>query len=423
MLHETAINLGNLLLSFSEATDLANPPAISHQLRTAYIALQIAKEAKLSKNIVEKLYIAALFHDVGALTSEEKRSIHAFEEKNDTPHCVLGEMLINQSIFLSRASAIIRCHHTPWHKWGNNIFSPNVFESQILYLSDFLERSIDRDQYILHQNEELIGKISFLEGKEIHVDIVDLFVSVAKREDFWLNLVSPRLYSTLLHTGPFKRVEIDYEDLCEMTDFFRSVIDFKSSYTATHSTGVGECAFMLSKLFGLTTNEISMIQLAGFLHDIGKLSLPNEILEKPGRFTKEEFALMKKHTYHSYAILNSIDGLGNIPEWAAFHHERLNGTGYPFHVNDQKIGTGARIMAVADMFTAMAEHRPHRNGMERSEIEKVLMDTAEQQWIDKNIVSILFDNYDEVSGYVAEKQFAAKTDYDDFVIAHKHLSL
>ncbi|MDY6934098.1 MAG: HD domain-containing protein [Spirochaetota bacterium] len=145
-----------------------------------------------------------------------------------------------------------------------------------------------------------------MKGDEIHPDVVDLFVTVSNREDFWLDLVSPRLYSILMHFGPFRRVDIEIEQIFSIATFFRNLIDFKSSFTATHSTGVAECASIIFKIFGLIINETFLIKLAGYFHDIGKLSVPNSILEKPDKLTKEEFAVIKKHKYFTYLVLNSI---------------------------------------------------------------------------------------------------------------------
>ena len=105
--------------------------------------------------------------------------------------------------------------------------------------------------------------------------------------------------------------------------------------------------------------------MAGNFHDLGKLVIPNSILEKPGKLNDEEFALMKQHTYFTYSILTTIGGIQEIAEWAAFHHERLDGNGYPFHLNASKLSTGARIMAVADIVTTLAEDRPLPAGDEK----------------------------------------------------------
>ena len=416
MLNEPAVNLGNLLLSFSDAIDLANQSISAHQMRTAFIALQMAKGAKLSQNVDEKIFMGALLHDAGALTTEDKIRLHSFEEINTENHCIIGASLFKSSSFLEPSSRMVRFHHKPWNNWKTSIDSPDVFESQVLYLADHLERLINRNKYILHQHEELTTKITSMAGSEIHSDIVDLFVEISNREDFWLDLVSPRLYSILLHFGPLRRVDIGIDQTFSIATFFRNLIDFKSHFTATHSTGVAECASILSKIFGLTTNEIFLVTLAGYFHDVGKLAVPNAILEKPDKLTKEEFAVIKKHTYFTYMVLNSIGGLDHIPEWAAFHHEKLDGSGYPFHVNSEKLETASRIMAVADIFTALAEDRPYRSGMQRDAIERILENLAKNNGIDKKIVDLLLENYEEVLIHVKEKQSIANAEYKKVVV-------
>ncbi len=210
-------------------------------------------------------------------------------------------------------------------------------------------------------------------------------------------------------------VDVDIGQIVSIATFFRNLIDFKSAFTATHSTGVAECASMLSKLFGLTTHEVFLMELAGYFHDLGKLAVPNAILEKRGKLTSEEFAVIRKHTYYTYMVLNTIGGLDHIPEWAAFHHERLDGTGYPFHVNSDKIETASKIMAVADIFTALAEDRPYRVGMQRDAIEKILRNLVKSNGIDGRIVDLLFGNYGEVSRQVKEKQAIANAEYRTLV--------
>ncbi len=416
MLNETSVNLGNVLLSFSDAIDLADASISAHQMRTAFITCQMADGAQLPQNEKQKIFIGAILHDVGALTPEDKIRLHNFKEVNPETHCIRGAALFKSCPLLKESSEMVRWHHKPWNERGTNIDSKDAFESQVLYLADHLERLINRKKYILHQHEELTTKITSMAGSEIHSDVVDLFVAVSNREDFWLDLVSPRLYSTLLHFGPFRKVDIEFDQIFSIATFFKNLIDFKSPFTATHSTGVAECASILSKIFGLTTNEIFLMKLAGYFHDIGKLAVPNAILDKPDKLTKEEFAVIKKHTYFTYMVLNSIGGLGHIPEWAAFHHEKLDGSGYPFHVNSDKIETSSRIMAVADIFTALSEERPYRAEMKRNAIKKILENIVKNNGIDKKIVDLLFENYEEVFVHVKEKQSIANAEYKRAVV-------
>ena len=411
MRHKIAVNLGNLVLSLSEAIDLAIPSLAQHQQRTSFIVLEMGKTAKLSDEILEKIFIAALLHDVGALSLEEKISLLNFETLNIEDHCIRGELLLNNVHWLKDAAKIVRFHHKEWKHWEESIETPLVLESQLLFLADYVERLINRDHYILHQHEDIIEKVKSLSGSLFHSQIVDIFLTVSKREEFWLDLVSSRLYSLLLNEGPFRKREIDLSNISLMTELFQKIIDFRSRFTATHSAGVSATSKMLSRIIGLSKIEIRLMEVAGNLHDLGKLAIPNSILEKPGKLTKKEMAVMKSHTYYTYSIINTIDGLQQVAEWAAYHHERLDGSGYPFRCKADELDTGARILMVADIFTALAEDRPYRKGMSREGIVQIIKQFSDRQLLDSMIVRLLFENFDEIFSYVAEKQAVAEEFY------------
>jgi HD-GYP domain-containing protein (c-di-GMP phosphodiesterase class II) len=161
------------------------------------------------------------------------------------------------------------------------------------------------------------------------------------------------------------------------------------------------------------------MEVAGDLHDLGKLAIPNSILNKPGSLTKEEMSIMKCHTYYTYLVINSIGGLKQIAEWGAYHHEKLDGSGYPFHCTANELSTGARIMMVADIFTALAEDRPYRKGMSKDGIVEIIKQFSDRSLLDTRIVNLLFDNYNEILPYVAEKQAVAREFYEkQFAFIH-----
>jgi len=398
------VNLGNLLLSLSDAMDLVSPLIVSHQQRTAFIAWEICKQAKLAENTIEQIFVAALLHDVGAISPEEKIEIHKFEVEDTERHCKRGQLFLDSVSWLKPAGKIVRHHHTPWHDWGKNRDSKNAFYSQILYLADNLERLINRQKYILHQHEALVRKLSLMAGNQIHPEVFQCFIDTARREEFWLDLTSPRLYSLLLHNGPYKRLKVDIADICKIALLFRNIIDFRSSYTATHSSGVATCAAAVARIFGFTETEVELIEIAGNFHDIGKLVVPNSILNKQGRLTKKDKAFIKQHAYHTFSILNTIGGLRHIAEWAAFHHEKLDGSGYPFHHDANRLSTQSRIITVADMFTAMAEDRPYRRGMPKEKLLDELYRQGQQNVLDIQIVDILIENYEAILDLVHKEQ-------------------
>jgi len=409
---ENSINLMNLILSLSDALDLVSPFLAQHQMRTAFIAWEIAKEFGISSDDIENLFIASLLHDVGALSPEEKMKIREFEIIDPEPHCIYGEVFLKEVSFFQHASRIVRFHHTPWTQMKKQSMSPLAICSQILHLADTIERTIARPKYILHQVERVINLIEAQED-EFCPDLLTIFRRISQREDFWLDSTSPRLYSILLHHGPGKNKEINFNELLSISELFRNLIDFRSRFTATHTTGVATSAASLARKFGLTGKEVEFMEIAGNFHDLGKLVISNSILEKVDKLTEDEFALMKQHTYFTYSILTSIGGIRYIAECAAFHHERLDGSGYPFHLDASKLTTGARIMAVADILTALAEDRPYRKGMEKSEVLKILTKMGKKGFLDRLIIKVLTENYDEIITITKEKQEHTLQKYRD----------
>ncbi len=118
-----------------------------------------------------------------------------------------------------------------------------------------------------------------------------------------------------------------------LTRIFAKVIDFRSPFTAMHSAGVAASAVRLARLVHMSDTECQMIRIAGNLHDIGKIAVPRSVLEKQSRLTPDEFDIIRAHSYCTYQVLDGLKGLEDIQRWAAYHHERLDGKGYPFKLD------------------------------------------------------------------------------------------
>lgn len=161
----------------------------------------------------------------------------------------------------------------------------------------------------------------------------------------------------------------DETRLTKICEGFASVIDAKSPWTFHHSMGVTEASVGIARHLALPATEITTIRHAALLHDIGKLSVPNSILDKPGKLTDEEFAVIKKHPYFTQRILEKIPSFDRLAFIASAHHERLDGRGYFMNLDAKSLPLSARIIAVADVFDALSAERPYREAMP---LERVL---------------------------------------------------
>ncbi|PKO54310.1 MAG: phosphohydrolase, partial [Betaproteobacteria bacterium HGW-Betaproteobacteria-2] len=300
------INMSDLMFSISEAMDVAHHKLALHQLRTAYICWKMAEEAVLAPAQIEKLFLAAMLHDIGAFTALEKISHYEFEAEDCEPHCLRGELIYRQVPWLAASAKMVRLHHTPWCRCNESIDAPDVMEAQMLMLAEKLEREIDREGYILNQTSALREKMHNMAGKIIHTRVVELFLCISENEAFWLELTAPNLMNFLKYKGPVQHIYGDAAAALKMEEFFTAIIDFRSKYTASHTAGVSSCTNSLGILLGLPESERVELELAATLHDLGKIGVPNEILEKPGQLTRQEFAMIKMHSYLTFTLLDSV---------------------------------------------------------------------------------------------------------------------
>jgi PAS domain S-box-containing protein len=146
----------------------------------------------------------------------------------------------------------------------------------------------------------------------------------------------------------------------DVTESMGQIVELRDPYTQGHQQRVAELSVQIARHMGLSEDEIAEVELAGIVHDIGKLSVPAEILTKPGRLSESEFGLIMEHPRAGYDILKNITFPWPIAEIVLQHHERIDGTGYPGGLKDTEIGLPACILAVADVVEAMASHRPYR---------------------------------------------------------------
>jgi putative nucleotidyltransferase with HDIG domain len=144
-------------------------------------------------------------------------------------------------------------------------------------------------------------------------------------------------------------------------------IEMRNAYTGQHCEGVARRAAALAEAFGLDGQAVEKIRIGGLLHDIGKIGIPESILLKPGRFTPEEYAVMKQHSEIGHKIIATLPFAEEVKDYVRHHHERYDGSGYPDGLAGAQLSLGARIVAVADCYEALVTDRPYRAGVRPAE--------------------------------------------------------
>jgi putative nucleotidyltransferase with HDIG domain len=162
---------------------------------------------------------------------------------------------------------------------------------------------------------------------------------------------------------------IQIDRICEA---FADVVDAKSSFTYEHSLGVTRAAGMIAEQLGLAPERKTLVYRSALLHDIGKLRIPNSILDKPGKLDDGEWQVIREHPLLTERILGRIAKFGLIARTASQHHERLDGSGYPHGLRGEDLSLEARLIAVADVYGALSENRPYRPALDPEEIMAIM---------------------------------------------------
>jgi HD-GYP domain-containing protein (c-di-GMP phosphodiesterase class II) len=201
----------------------------------------------------------------------------------------------------------------------------------------------------------------------------------------------------------------DAEDIATIGSLAHA-IEARDPYTRGHSERVGSYAAWLAKALHFSRKKIELLTFASRLHDIGKVSIPDSILLKPGRLTPEERAQIQLHPVHSIEILRNLKFIRLALPFILHHHERYDGQGYPYGLKGKAIPLEARILAVADAFDAMLSDRPYRQGLKLDVIVREFKQNSGKQF-DPEVTKIFLVIIEEITvsepGFLAFKGKAA----------------
>ncbi|MBV8049252.1 MAG: HD domain-containing protein [Paludibacterium sp.] len=400
------VRLFDMIAALSTTLDLLDPQLGSHQKRTCLIAAQIGMTMSLPLADYQSLFIAAIFHDIGALALHDRLRLLAFEDTEPHQHAQMGAQLLARFDTFQPYAPLLAFHHVPWAHGEGQTFEgqPVPMLSHLIHLADRIEVLAQGHANILAEVGDIRLRVQENSGAMFCPEQVNAFMQVSQIERFWLDLFSVNLDQILRALAPFNDIELDLQQLMRFAQFFALIIDSRSHFTTTHSAGVAICAETLAKYMGMSEVEAAKMRIAGYLHDTGKLAVPCEYINRGGPLTWEETARVRAHSYITHDILSRINGLGDIAEWASHHHERLDGSGYPFHKSADRLSLGSRIMAVADVYTALSEDRPYRAGLPAPEVFAHLEDLVAARQLEATVVAVLKHHHDRIGALCHEVQ-------------------
>jgi len=444
---EFSLRVAEVVSALSHALDLGTGQPVGHSVRSCLLAMRLAEEIGLSKAMRKDLFYATLLKDAGCSTNASKM-FHALgsddiKAKRDvkltdwtrtsweTVSYALQNVAPDKPL-AQRVAALWRMARTSkqysWEvtkircergaaiarlvglsevtadgiasldeHWNGEGQPQGLKKKEIPLLSRLMLLAQTLDIYFTARGAtEAMQVARNRSGAWFDPDLVNAARSIEARGMLWADLSSEEVYDVALSMEPEpKEMQEDDQTFHSICVAFGQIVDSKSPFTFSHSENVANIAVTIGEKMFLDARRLRVLRNAALLHDLGKMGVSNQILEKPGELNEDEWRVMRLHPFYTWKILHAIPRFGELSEIAASHHEKLDGSGYFRGLADKQLSLEARILAVAEIFDGLAARTPYREPRSRKKALHVLHKEACHQ-LDPNCVAALEECADQL---------------------------
>jgi putative nucleotidyltransferase with HDIG domain len=388
------LNLREVTSALSLSLDYVGIDDNLHGKRVAFMSYLIAQELGYSEEEKNNIIYEGILHDCGvSSTVTHSYLISELDWDNSQEHCIRGEKLLQNTSFYKKYAQTILYHHTHCNEFPIDLDKKIKERANIIYL-------VDRVDSLNAQNKnisEIIKIISNYSNSFFCENLLQIFVKISQKIDI-LELINNNIKLNKFFTNwtaKGKTEDLNFKEVKEIAMMFSEVVDAKSNFTKKHSIGVASLAKFLAQKMNLPKDEVEKVEIGGLFHDLGKLRVHDEILNKPSQLNQHERAIMNNHSKDGADILLQIKGFEEIASFAMLHHETLDFKGYPMHKGSVQIPFLARIIIISDIFQALVQDRPYRAGLTAEKSLNILKDMANSGKLDSKILNYLENNLSE----------------------------
>lgn len=416
------ISAGSIISIACRMLKFINKQILFHNERTAFIALNIARHIGLGKEYsLQNLVILSLFHTIGFFRDD---TFFSYSDNNaDIDYFSKDHFVESKYVFscyyleymtpLKNDALALENFLQPYNKDMEAYIYQEKIKS-ILYfsarISDFIRQ---------HPDDPLPEDLNSLDPGQFNPLVVQSFEQINQSNNL-IDQIKAKTHLNFLYNYISKITLSERDKNCYLK-LLTYLLDFKSTSTMTHSINTSCYALSLGMRFNLSQDDISQLFISSMLHDIGKICTPQKILEAPGKLSPEEMGIMRYHVNHSKKILTDLVS-DNILDDVYRHHEKLNGSGYPNHLTEPEITLIQRIITVADITSALNDSRSYKGKFSSDKTFSIMHEMTENGELDKNIMQVLFNQYDSIIKDLRKFQKTLQADfskifskYNDFV--------
>ncbi|MDR0602455.1 MAG: HD domain-containing protein [Treponema sp.] len=386
------IRMDQLIRAIAVALDIAEGHLLGasthHGKRISVLCAAMGRTFGMNEKELSALTTCALLHD-SALTEyiqAEKKG----EQVALPLHCSYGQRNAEGLLQDHNIEGFVQYHH----EWadGTGPFGKKEGEfplgAELIAIADMLDvhhhlETLSSDYLPVLRNE-----IREAAGTQYTKRAAGAMLAVLD-ENMLESLGSGRVIDSAEKAIPSWYADVDDTVIFRLARMVMRIIDYKSAFTRSHTSQIANRIWIMAEHYHYGAAESAELYLAAALHDIGKLAVPTEILEKPGKLDENEFRIIQDHVRQTGVILEGIEGFDHICRWASSHHEKLDGSGYHRGKTADEMDFNSRLLACIDIYQAVSEERPYHPGRNHEETIAILYDMADRGFIDGKIVKDL----------------------------------
>jgi putative nucleotidyltransferase with HDIG domain len=427
---DAGLSFSEIISALSLALDLTEGAVQGHALRSCLLGMRIAAQLQLDPAQLQNLYFALLLKDVGCssnaarmcqIVGGDDRAVKAGVKLEDwtkpsKPKLSTLKLLWNNvlpdagpldrfvriaqigmtqhknneeliTLRCDRGASIVRklgldepvaeaVRHLDEH-WDGSGYPERLVGDRIPLFSRVMQVAQHLDVFSTERSaEKAMVVLRQRGGAWFDPELVNIASALHRKGSLWNHCLRDAdpddTRQAVLGIDPGLHIDLDADDIDRICEAFADVVDAKSPFTYRHSIGVAAAALGIAQAMGLSEERIHFIRRAGLLHDIGKLNVSNAILDKPGKPNDAEWQAIRQHPIIGRRILERISAFEEISIVAGEHHEKLDGSGYPNRLTGKDLSLESRILAVADIYGALSEDRPYREGLSMEKIVSIM---------------------------------------------------
>lgn len=384
------INNESILGIIRRFCNYVDPRLTEHGSHVAYIIFcMVHKTGRYSEEELRNICFAAQLHDIGAFKTEEVSKMLKFETNDIWNHSFYGYLFILYFSPLKELAPAVLLHHIRWELLKDqDQLSEQLKEiAQLIHLADRIDVSISLEKKTWAQTLKMLNNQT---NSAFAPHILKLATDLDFQDSIEQEWRQDSAYLEFL-----TRIPLSPKDTTDYLKMLVFIIDFRSHYTVTHTITTTSISYELGKLINLSEEKLNLVLCGALLHDLGKIAIPVEILENPGKLNEEDMAIMRTHVDLTEEIFGGmIDE--PIARIALRHHEKINGTGYPKGLMGKDLNTEERLVAIADIISALTGTRSYKEPFPRDQIKTILVHMKKAGFLDSFLVDMAFWNLDRI---------------------------